>query len=61
MLKRKVFLELKQIEGSHFSVNKKKQALKIKENATAYVAFQKKNNFAANPAQENVVLPYHGK
>ena len=39
------FLELKQIEGNHSSANKKKQALKTKENATAYVAFRKKKNF----------------
>ena len=41
------FLELKQIKGSRSSANKKKQALKMKENTAAYVAFQKKNNPAA--------------
>ena len=52
------FLKLKQIEGNHSSANKKKQALKIKENATAYVAFQKKNNSTANSnQQENVTFP----
>ena len=51
------FLELKQIEGSCSNANKKKQALKMKENTTAYVAFQKKNNPAANPNQQgNVAL-----
>ena len=56
------FLELKQIESSHSSANKKKQALKTKENATAYIAFQKKNNSAANSAQQgNVIPPCHGR
>ena len=51
------FLELKQIKGSHSSVNKKKQALKMKKNATAYVAFWKKNNPVANPNQQGNVVP----
>ena len=56
------FLELKQIKGSRSSANKKKQALKTKENAAAYVAFQKKNNPAANPNQQgNVAPPCQGK
>ena len=56
------FLELKQIEGSCSSANKKKQALKMKENAATYVAFQKKNNPAANPnQQENVAPPHQGR
>ena len=53
------FLELKQIEGSCSSANKKKQALKTKENATAYVAFQKKNNSVANSNQQGNVAPPH--
>ena len=56
------FLELKQIEGSRSSANKKKQALKTKENAAAYVAFRKKNNSAANPNQQgNVAPPRQGR
>ena len=56
------FLELKEIEGSRSSANKKKQALKTKENATAYVAFRKKNNSAANPNQQgNVTPPRQGR
>ena len=56
------FLELKQIEGSHSSANKKKQALKMKENAAAYVAFWKKNNPAANSNQQgNVAPPRQGR
>ena len=56
------FLELKQIKGSHSSANKKKQALKTKENTAAYVAFRKKNNPAANPNQQgNVAPPCQGR
>ena len=56
------FLELKQIKGSHSSANKKKQALKTKENIAAYVAFWKKNNPAANPNQQgNVAPPCQGR
>ena len=56
------FLELKQIKDSYSSVNKKKQALKTKENAAAYVAFWKKNNSTANPAQQGNVAPScHGR
>ena len=56
------FLELKQIEGSHSSANKKKQALKMKENAATYVAFWKKNNPVANPNQQgNVAPPCQGR
>ena len=54
------FLELKQIEGSCSSANKKKQALKMKENTIAYVAFQKKNNPAAN-SKGNVAPPHQGR
>ena len=56
------FLKLKQIKDSCSSTNKKKQALKMKENAAAYVAFQKKNNSAANPTQQGNVAPScHGR
>ena len=56
------FLELKQIKSSHSSANKKKQALKTKENTVAYIAFWKKNNFAANLNQQgNVTPPHHGR
>ena len=53
------FLELKQIKGSCSSANKKKQALKTKENAAAYVAFWKKNNPAVNSNQQGNVAPPH--
>ena len=56
------FLELKEIKGSCSSANKKKQALKTKENTAAYVAFWKKNNSAANPNQQgNVAPPRQGR
>ena len=55
-------MELKQIKDSRSTANKKKQALKTKENTTAYVAFRKKNNPAANPNQQgNVAPPCQGR
>ena len=51
------FLELKQMKVGCSSANKKKQALKTKENVTAYVAFRKKNNPAANPNQQGNIAP----
>ena len=57
------FLELKQIKGSCSSTNKKKQALKTKENTTAYVAFWKKNKLCCPilNQQGNVAPPHQGR